>query len=153
MGFKVGEIYEMMGNVVNRPCGSACLGEVKYIRMTHESDPEGSSRGYVILDSEFNERGSCSYCYKEKHIGNALRLVTKSKGVKKEESLMSKLTTMFKMLVDSDTQTLKKAGFINGDLELTAEGENALLAIEFAANKTALVRAAQEVVDEEEKDK
>ena len=62
-----------------------------------------------------------------------------------------KLTTMFKLLVDADTATLKKAGFINGDLELTGEGSNELMAIVFNANKAALVASAKAKLDEEAK--
>ncbi|MCK9369557.1 hypothetical protein M0R04_06590 [Candidatus Dojkabacteria bacterium] len=71
---------------------------------------------------------------------------TDSKG-----NTMSKLTAMFKVLVDKDTQILKKAGFINGDLELTPEGQSALNAVLFNANKPALVEMAKEVITEEKK--
>lgn len=62
---------------------------------------------------------------------------------------MSKLNNMMKQLLDSDTQTLVKAGYINGDLELTPEGQSALQTILFAANKAALVTAGQAKLDEE----
>ena len=75
-----------------------------------------------------------------------LKLITK-------KSPMQKISTMFKLLVDADTQTLKKAGFINGDLELTQDGIDALNAIQFAANKAALVTEAQAKIDEEKADK
>ena len=67
----------------------------------------------------------------------------------KKGTIMSKLTSMFKVLVDKDTQVLKKAGFINGDLELTSEGQSALNAVLFNANKAELVKLAQEMLDEE----
>jgi hypothetical protein len=60
-----------------------------------------------------------------------------------------KLTNLVKKLVDSDTQTLIKAGFINGDLELTSTGKEELFAIIFEGNKAALVTAAQAVLDEQ----
>ena len=63
---------------------------------------------------------------------------------------MNKLNPMTKRLLDKDTQTLCKAGYINGDLELTENGRNALDTIIFTANKAELVKMAQEELDEEE---
>ena len=63
---------------------------------------------------------------------------------------MNKLKPMTKRLLDKDTQTLCKAGYINGDLELTENGRNALNTILFTANKAELVKMAQEELDEEE---
>lgn len=71
----------------------------------------------------------------------------------KEKTIMAKLTTAFKLLTDKSTQTLRKAGFINGDLELTADGQNALLAIALETHKEALVKVAEEVIEEAEKQK
>ena len=56
---------------------------------------------------------------------------------------------MMKRVLDADTQTLVKAGFINGDLELTDKGSDALTDIVFAANKALMVTAAQAVLDAE----
>ncbi len=69
-----------------------------------------------------------------------------------KKSLMQKVSTMMKRLLDADTQTLVKAGFINGDLDLTDEGKEALYAILFDANKTALVAAAKEALTESKED-
>lgn len=73
-------------------------------------------------------------------------LITKKKG------LMKKLTTMLKKLLDADTQTLVKAGYINGDLELTETGTQALISHLFFANKADLVVLAQADLDEAEKE-
>ena len=54
-----------------------------------------------------------------------------------------------KKLLDSDTQTLVKAGYIDGDLNLTDEGREALHSELFTANKAALVKSAQAKLDEE----
>lgn len=62
---------------------------------------------------------------------------------------MSTIGNMMKRLLDADTQTLVKAGYINGDLELTEAGKKALWAISFTANKAALVAEAQEALDAE----
>lgn len=139
MSFKETEVYEIL-NPGNTSCGTVNnCSRAKFIRFTDENS-------YEILDEKMIRQNTCSYCFKTESVGSELKLKNS-----KSKSIMSKLTTMFKMLVDSDTQTLKKAGFINGDLELTDEGKGALMAISFAANKTALVKAAQETLDEEEK--
>jgi hypothetical protein len=69
--------------------------------------------------------------------------------IKPKKTLMTKLNTMMKKLLDADTQTLVKAGYINGDLELTSAGRDALNTIVFQANKAALVAMAQEALEEE----
>ncbi len=58
------------------------------------------------------------------------------------------LSNIAKRLLDADTKTLRKANFLDTELNLTHEGKNALWAILFDANKAALVAAAQEVIDE-----
>jgi hypothetical protein len=64
-----------------------------------------------------------------------------------------KLSSMMKRLLDKDTQVLVKAGFLNGDLELTGDGQKALLAILFMATKVDMVKAAQEKLDDEASEK
>lgn len=73
------------------------------------------------------------------------------KAVIKPKSMIRTLTNMMKKLLDSDTQTLAKAEYINGDLELTSRGRDALLTILFVTNKAELVKMAQEDIDEIEK--
>jgi hypothetical protein len=77
---------------------------------------------------------------------NQIKLVSASN----KTSFMKTLGTMFKKLVDADTQALVKAGYINGDLELTDEGKNELMALVFDANKAALVVAAQAKLTQKE---
>jgi len=70
---------------------------------------------------------------------------------RKEVTIMNKLSIMMKKLLSSDIQTLVKAGYINGDLNLTTEGERALNAVLFEANKKALVELAEkELADAKE---
>lgn len=70
----------------------------------------------------------------------------------KPKSKLMKLTNLVKKLVDSDTQALIKAGYLNGDLELTSEGRKELETILFLANKPALVEAAKEAIADKEKE-
>jgi len=66
-----------------------------------------------------------------------------------------KLSQMMKKLLDGETKTLIKAGYINGDLDLTNEGMKALLTILFMGEgiKTELTVMAQEELDEADKKK
>ena len=66
---------------------------------------------------------------------------------------MKTLSIFFKRLVDSDTQSLYKVDYINGELALTERGKNALLVLLFAANKKELVQMAEEEIAEAEKAK
>lgn len=65
---------------------------------------------------------------------------------------MKKVSNMMKRLLDADTQKLVKAGYINGDLELTPEGHKALNTILFEENKAKLVKMAEEDIAEAEKE-
>lgn len=69
------------------------------------------------------------------------------------KTIMTKLNSMMKRLLDKDTQALVKAGLVNGDLEMTDEGQRALTAILFTQNKDALVAEAKEIIEEAEKKK
>lgn len=72
--------------------------------------------------------------------------------VSDKKTIMQKVSIMMKKLLDSDTQTLVKAGYINGDLDLTETGLAALHAVQFDANKAALVVMAQADLDEAKAD-
>ena len=54
-----------------------------------------------------------------------------------------------KRLLSSEIQTLVKAGLINGDLELTLEGNKVLSACLFDQFKDKLVAEAQSILDEQ----
>lgn len=111
------------------------VGQVGIISSIEEDDRNG-----------LHYRTSCdSRCIPETQI----ELIKDRKITTKK--LMTKLTTMMKKLLDSDTQTLVKAGYINGDLEPTDTGNSALMTILFLANKPALVADAQTVIDAETK--
>jgi len=69
------------------------------------------------------------------------------------KTMLRKLSAMLELQLDAESKTLYKAGFINGDLELTQEGKEANEAINFSKNKTELVKAAEEKIKEEEKSK
>ncbi len=56
---------------------------------------------------------------------------------------MTRVSEMFKRLLDADTQALVEAGFLSENLELTDCGKGQLVALLFAANKDALVILAK----------
>lgn len=71
----------------------------------------------------------------------------------KFKTIMKKLTPMLKRMLDKKAQTLYKAGYINGDLELTETGRDALQTITFDTHRDALVTSATEALKEEEDNK
>ena len=73
--------------------------------------------------------------------------------VTKRKTIMQKLTPMLKRALSKEWQTLYKAGFVNGDLEFTEEGESALASVLLDQYKEQLVQLAQESLDEEEKER
>lgn len=69
-----------------------------------------------------------------------------------KKTLMKTVSNFMKKFLDPGAQSLVKAGFINGDLELTLEGKEALFSVLFDANKEALVKLAKDkILEEEEK--
>lgn len=69
--------------------------------------------------------------------------------IKANKSKM-KITNLVKKILDKDTRTLVKAGFINGDLALTDEGTAELLGILFMEKKSELLKVAEEKITENE---
>lgn len=67
-------------------------------------------------------------------------------------SHMKKITNFLNRSLDKNTKKLYQAGLINGDLEPTEEGRQELLAIEWFANFEALVKRADEIIAESEKE-
>ena len=66
---------------------------------------------------------------------------------------MQKINPMMKRLLDKDTKALYKAGYLNGDLEFTNEGKDALEALVFVGYRAELVLEAEKVIAEEKKAK
>lgn len=68
-----------------------------------------------------------------------------------KKTTMQKVSIMMKKLLNADIQTLVKAGYLNGDLDLTLKGQTALMVQLFESNRAELVKAAEEEIAEEEK--
>ncbi len=69
------------------------------------------------------------------------------------KTIMNKLNSMLKRLLDKDAQALYKVGFLNGDLELTEAGKKELDGIAFETYKAELVKKAEEIIAEEKEEK
>lgn len=65
------------------------------------------------------------------------------------QSIMTKLTTIAKKLLDADTKALVKAGILDSELQITEDGEKFLLAQYLTDNKKALATEAQKIIDEQ----
>ena len=132
------------------------------IRVKEESgqDPPGIVNEHVIkcIDKEYAYvfdtsecRGSLcdcgkkhSWCLREEQ----MELIEEVKPIK----IMKKLGNMMKKLLDSDTQVLVEAGYINGDLEITSDGSKVLQEISFDTFKKTFVELAKKKVEEEKKE-
>lgn len=68
-----------------------------------------------------------------------------------KKTLMNKVSNMMKKLLDADTQKHIKAGFINGDLDITQAGKDALIELYYSEKKAELTKVADEVIAEAEK--
>jgi hypothetical protein len=106
----------------------------------------GYTCGSACACGTFSETG---HTLTAESIEEAVGILTKDN----KKTVMSKLTNTFKLLTDKSTQTLRKAGYINGDLELTQEGQAALNSILLAAHKEELVKLAEEKIAEEKAEK
>lgn len=124
--------------------------KVKIIRSSMTGSKYEEHIGQVcVVHTVLNESAEYPYLLE----GNEHHWQDRELELIKTKTFMTRVSIMMKKLLDGDTQTLVKAGFINGDLELTDEGSKALLAVVFTNLKAELVKIAQEQIDEEEKDK
>lgn len=82
----------------------------------------------------------------------SVEVIKKTKTEKDTKKItMKTLKGLMSRLLDGDTQKLYKAGYIDGDLQLTADGKEELMMLLFIANKTELVKLAEAKIAEEEK--
>ena len=129
MEFKVGDKVKK----IDEDCETAKEGKnyvVTKCTLAHCSLPDN-----LIIGDELTHGGGC-------HCQNAWELVT-------NKNTMKKLNQMMKKLLDSNTKKFIKAGFINGDLELTDEGQEALNAILLEKYSQELLVLAEEQIKED----
>lgn len=69
------------------------------------------------------------------------------------KTMLNKISSTFKKLTSPSTQTLYKAGFINGDLAITTLGSEELRNILFIEYQEKLLARAEEMIKEEEASK
>lgn len=70
--------------------------------------------------------------------------------IKPKQTIMQKLTSALKRALSLDKQTLYKAGFINGGLDLSSEGRNAYINALFQNDGDHAKAVAEMVADAEE---
>lgn len=101
----------------------------------------GGDRTFVKTVNDTN-RDICRVCVQE-----AYKLFN-------EKSFINRTATMFsniaKRLLDNDTKTLIRAGFLSNDLLLTERGEEALLSVMLQSNLPIMVKEAAEEIAEQE---
>jgi len=69
----------------------------------------------------------------------------------KSKTTMQKLTSTLKRILSPELQKLYKAGFIDGNLELTNEGKNEIWALLLKHFEAELTKVAEEKLSEEKK--
>ena len=72
---------------------------------------------------------------------------------KRTMSTINKLTILAKSIVDSDLKNMIKVGWLDSSLQLTQEGEEAILAHYLSANKADLGKLAEAELKERRKDR
>ena len=115
------------------------------IEKNHNNDYGLSSKDYPFR----------YYFYAVDNKSNSHKVVNLNDIIKLEDKKINKkmkITNLVKSILDSDTRTLVKAGFINGDLALTDEGINELVGILFLEKKAELVKIAKETLKDEKED-
>ncbi len=122
------------------------------IRIGNDCDYLSNNKTAIITKIQSRPDGTLEFWFinspNDTPCGPHINQENKIELIKRKQGLMKNLGIMLKKLVDADTQTLLKAEYLNGDLELTDAGERALLAILFSANKAELVALAQAELDE-----
>lgn len=104
----------------------------------------------VVNDVDSGMGVDGDHCYGLRLDGGAVVYASESElSLIKNKTTMSKLSSMVKRLLDKDSQTLYKAGFITDDLWVSDEGKRALWGILFEEHKAALLKEAEEKLAEE----
>ena len=90
-----------------------------------------------------------------KNLQNAINYLTNQDSNKSltKKHMLNKITSKLKRVLNKDLQAQYKVGYINGGLELTQDGKNALLSILAVEKEKELGEDARELVKEIEADK
>jgi len=78
-------------------------------------------------------------------------LINPSKEVSKIKTMLQKLSTTLRRVLNPSMQAIYRAGLIDGDLKLTGRGVEVLNNILLEANEDKLAEEAKEIIKEEEK--
>ncbi len=134
MKFKIGDRVKVISNVGGERFDET-IGMFGYVKI---SENLGHYPIKVKLDRQLSCLDTLMLLCEEQE----LKLIT-------SKTMTQKLNSMMKRLLDAETKKLIKGGLINGDLELTEEGKNTLMAIVFETNKAKMVKIAEENIKEE----
>lgn len=76
-----------------------------------------------------------------------------NRGVARQRNIMNTLTILAKKVIDADLRSMIKIGWLDNSLQLTQDGEDAVLAHYLSENKAAFGKMAEEALKERKKDK
>lgn len=116
----------------------------EYLLSLHNIDSRWSDYQFELVEEESTQLGT--YTYSTSFYADFPATEEPKK------TLMQKLTTTLKRVLNSNMQALYKAGYINGDLELTDTGRRALNTLMLELHEEALAKMAQEDLKEMEKE-
>lgn len=74
-------------------------------------------------------------------------------GVAKHITTMGKLTILAKKVIDADLRNMIRVGWLDNSLQLTQDGEDAIMAHYLSENKAAFGKMAEEALKELKKEK
>ena len=102
---------------------------------------------------EFEDGESENFKSNELELVKAVR--SQKIGVARKDTMsgINKLTILAKSIVDADLRNMIKVGWLDSSLQLTEEGEEAILAHYLSANKADLGKLAEAELKERRKDK
>lgn len=132
---------------------------VEILESEDVEDYEGEAGVIVKINSgaypykvEFEDGESEDFTEDEMKLIESVKSVRKT-GIARKKINMNKLTILAKSIVDADLRNMIKVGWIDNSLQLTEEGEQAILAHYLSANKAELGKLAEAELKDRRKDK
>lgn len=94
-----------------------------------------------------DNNGNIETCTCKAYFTNAKKIKSENKLTNNKTFMIKELKGLMSRLLDKDTQTLYKADYINGDLQLTEKGKTVLMEFLFLEHKQNLVKLAEAEIE------
>ena len=131
---------------------------VRIVKFKFSTHPEYVGRQGLVVDIVSSYKIKVELDNEEVIVfesGELAFLALESFGVARKDTMsgINKLTILAKSIVDADLRNMIKVGWLDSSLQLTEEGEEAILAHYLSANKADLGKLAEAELKERRKDK